>query len=99
MTFRAFLYTLQFLGIVLFCLIGVKIWTAMRGNEIMRNMYEYRNKVQQGALQEAILKRLTLRIAQSSFGDENNSREMKQLLIKHQLRGTVEVKGKQVAFP
>ncbi len=99
MTFRAFLYTLQFLGIILFCLIGVKIWTSMRGDELMRNMYEYRNKVQQGALQEAILKRLTLRIAQLSFGEENNAREMKQLLIKHQLRGTVEVKGNQVAFP
>ncbi len=71
----------------------------MRGDELMRNMYEYRNKVQQGALQEAILKRLTLRIAQLSFGEENNAREMKQLLIKHQLRGTVEVKGNQVAFP
>jgi hypothetical protein len=71
----------------------------MRGNELARNMYEYRNKVQQGALQEAILKRLTLRIAQCSFDDNNNSQEMRQLLIKHQLRGTVEIKGNQVAFP
>jgi hypothetical protein len=88
-------FFLALLSLILALIILINVFVSRGNNELSTQLMTSQQVLSGARNNEIALRALTIRIAQGAVKDP----AMKDILIKHQLRATIEVNGKQQEVP
>lgn len=88
-------FLLSLLSLVLALIILINVFVSRSNNDLSSKLMASQQVLSGARNNEIALRALTIRIAQGAVKDP----VMKDVLVKHQLRATIEVNGKQQEVP
>jgi hypothetical protein len=88
-------FALTVLAVLLVIIVAINVTLSQANAKISANLMQAQQVINNTRNSEIALRGLTIRVAQASVKDT----AMKELLVKHQLRATIEVNGKQQDVP